>query len=65
MVKADSTPSYCVATLTMPDGNSVDIPVMAKEFSSGRKGYFAQITPIIYDGNIFGGQIQIWNKSKE
>jgi len=53
-----------IATFTMPDGSVQTTPMSVKTFSSGREGYFAQISPIVYDGKIYGGQIQMWNKAK-
>ena len=58
------TADIVIATFTMPDGTSHTTPLSAKTFSTGRQGYFAQISPIVYDGKIFGGQIQMWNKAK-
>ena len=37
-----------------------NIPVSVKEFSTGTKGYFAQIPKTVIDGEEINGQIQIW-----
>jgi hypothetical protein len=48
----------------MPDGGEHVIILQAKTFSSGREGYFAQIPALVSDDEVFGGQIQVWNKKK-
>jgi hypothetical protein len=56
--------SHATATLVMPDGGEHVIILQAKTFSSGREGYFAQIPALVSDDEVFGGQIQVWNKKK-
>lgn len=51
-------------TIKMPDGKEYEIPLPAKTFSSDREGFYSQIPPMVYDDEIYGGQIQIWNKNK-
>ena len=53
-----------VVTIRMPDGKEYEVPLPAKTFSSGREGFYSHIPSITYDDEIYGGQIQIWNKSK-
>lgn len=53
-----------LVTLTMPDGRKNTVELASKVFSSGREGFYAQIPPMVYDNDIYGGQVQIWNKSK-
>ncbi len=53
-----------MVTLTMPDGRSHDVELAPKVFSSGREGFYAHIPPLVYDNDVYGGQVQIWNKSK-
>ena len=55
-------PDMVIAKLTMPDGKDYEIPMAAKVFKSGRHGFYTQIPPIVYDGEIYGGQIQVWKK---
>ena len=50
-----------IATLTFASGEVMEnIPVSVKEFSTGTKGYFAQIPKTVIDGEEINGQIQIW-----
>lgn len=58
------TPDIVIAKLTMPDGKEHEIPISPKTFKSGRQGYFTQIPPMLYNGEVYGGQIQIWKKTK-
>ena len=51
--------------MVMPNGDEHEVLVTPKTFSSGREGYFAQISSFAYDDDVFGGQIQIWNKTKK
>jgi len=53
-----------VVTLTMPDGSKHEIPLPEKTFSSGREGYYAQISSFVYKNEIYGGQVQVWKKTK-
>ena len=53
------------AVIRMPDGKEHEIPLPAKTFSSGREGYYAQIPGLVYEDEVYGGQIQIWKKSKK
>ena len=52
-----------MATLKMPDGKEVEIPLPPKVFKTGREGYYAQITAFVYDDEVYGGQIQVWKKT--
>lgn len=47
----------------MPDGKEHEVLVPAKIFKSGRDGFFAQIPSLVFDDDIYGGQIQIWKKT--
>ena len=53
------------ATLKMPDDKKLEIPLPPKTFSSGRKGYFAQIPSFVFEDEVYGGQVQIWKKTKK
>jgi hypothetical protein len=46
----------------MPDGKQYEIPLVNKTFSSGRQGFYAQIPSIVYNNEVYGGQIQVWKK---
>jgi hypothetical protein len=48
----------------MPDGKEYEIALPAKTFSSGREGFYAQVPPFVYENEVYGGQIQIWRKTK-
>jgi len=50
-------------TLRMPDGKEHEIPLPPKTFSTGREGFYAQIPSLVYNNEVFGGQIQVWKKS--
>jgi hypothetical protein len=50
------------AVIRMPDGTEHEIPLPPKTFSSGREGYYAQVPGFVYEGEVYGGQIQIWKK---
>ncbi len=52
-----------IATLKMPDGKEVEIPLPPKVFKTGREGYYAQIAAFVYDDEVYGGQIQVWKKT--
>ncbi len=60
---AEDEPKYVFATLKMPDGKEYEVPLPAKVFSTGRRGFYGQIPPMAYGGDVYGGQIQIWKKS--
>jgi len=51
------------ATLKMPYCKEHEIPLPAKIFSSGREGFYAQIPALVYDDEVYGGQIQVWKKT--
>ncbi len=51
-----------IAILKMPNGEEHQIPLPPKTFSSGRQGYYSQIASFVYEGEIYGGQIQVWKK---
>ena len=51
------------ATLKIPDEKKHEIPLPAKIFSSGREGFYAQIPALVYDDEVYGGQIQVWKKT--
>ena len=50
-------------TLRMPDGKEHEIPLPPKTFSTGREGFYAQIPSLVYNNEVFGGQIQVWKKT--
>jgi len=52
-----------IATIKMPDGKEVEIPLPPKVFKTGREGYYAQIAAFVYDDEVYGGQIQVWKKT--
>jgi hypothetical protein len=56
---------YAYATVRMPDGKEHEIPLAPKQFKTGRQGFYAQIPGFIYDDEMYGGQIQIWKKTKK
>jgi hypothetical protein len=56
---------YAYATVRMPDGKEHEIPLAPKQFKTGRQGFYAQIPGFIYDGEMYGGQIQLWKKTKK
>jgi len=51
------------ATIKMPDGKEHEIPLPPKTFSSGREGFYAQISAFVYEDEVYGGQIQVWKKT--
>ena len=61
---SERKPKIVFVTIKMPDEKEYDIPLPAKTFSSGREGFYAQIPSLVYDDEVYGGQIQIWKKSK-
>ena len=56
---------YAYATVRMPDGTEHEIPLAPKQFKTGRQGFYAQIPGFIYDDEMYGGQIQIWKKTRK
>lgn len=56
---------YANATVRMPDGKEHEIPLAPKQFKTGRQGFYAQVPGFIYDGEMYGGQIQLWKKTKK
>lgn len=52
-----------IVTIKMPDGKEHEVPLPAKIYKTGREGYFSQIPSFVFDGEVFGGQIQIWKKT--
>ena len=63
---SDSEPKkskLAIATLKMPDGKEVEIPLPPKVFKTGREGFYAQISAFVYDDEVYGGQIQVWKKT--
>lgn len=61
---SDKKSKIVFITIKIPDGKEYQVPLPEKTFSSGREGFYSQIPPMVYDDEIYGGQIQIWNKSK-
>ena len=62
---SEEKPKFVIATVRMPDDKTYDIPLPAKIFSSGRPGFYSQIPPIVFNNEIYGGQIQIWKKTEK
>lgn len=62
MVKTATTQETGIvkATFTMPDESVNVTPMSPKVYSTGRIGFFAQINKFVYNGIIYGGQIQMW-----
>lgn len=56
---------YAYATIRMPDRKEYEIPLAPKQFKTGRQGFYAQIPGFIYEDELYGGQIQIWKKTKK
>ena len=56
---------YAYATIRMPDGTEHEVPLAPKKFKTGREGFYAQIPAFVYNDEMYGGQIQIWKKTKE
>jgi len=52
-----------IVVLKMPDGKEYEIPMPQKTFSTGREGFYAQIPALVYDDEVYGGQIQVWKKT--
>ena len=52
-----------IATIKMPEGKEIEIPLPPKVFKTGREGYYAQIAAFVYDDEVYGGQIQVWKKT--
>lgn len=52
-----------IAVLELPDGNKIQILLPPKVFKTGREGFFGQISSFMYDGEVYGGQIQVWKKT--
>ncbi len=63
MRMSDEKPKIVFVKVVMPDNKEYNIPLPAKVFSSGRHGFYAQIPPLVYDNEVYGGQIQIWKKT--
>ena len=61
---SEEKPKFVFVIIKMPDGKEYEVPLPAKTFSSGREGFYAQIPSIVYDDKIYGGQIQVWDKTK-
>ena len=61
--EAPKKSKIAIATLKMPDGKEVEIPLPPKVFKSGREGFYAQISAFVYDDEVYGGQIQVWKKT--
>ena len=55
---------FAYAVIRMPDGKEHEIPLAPKQFKTGREGYYAQIPAFVYGDEMYGGQIQIWKKTK-
>jgi len=55
---------FAYAMIRMPDGKEHEIPLAPKKFKTGRDGYYAQIPAFVYEGEMYGGQIQLWKKTK-
>ena len=55
---------FAYATIRMPDGTEHEIPLAPKQFKTGREGYYAQIPSFVYNNDLYGGQIQLWKKTK-
>ena len=53
-----------LAIIRMPDGKEYEIALPVKTFSSGREGFYAQVPPFVYENEVYGGQVQIWRKTK-
>lgn len=62
---SEDRPKFVIASLKMPDGKTYEIPLPAKVYSSGRHGFYGQIPPMVFDNEVYGGQIQIWKKSEK
>lgn len=60
---SDKKSKIVFITIKIPDGKEHQVPLPEKTFSSGREGVYSQILPMV-DDEMYGGQIQIWNKSK-
>lgn len=52
-----------IVVIKMPDGKEYEIPMPAKTYSTGREGFYAQIPALVYENDIYGGQIQVWKKT--
>ena len=61
---SEEKPKVVFVTVKMPNDKEYDVPFPAKTFSSRREGFYAQVPSIMYDNEVYGGQIQIWSKSK-
>ena len=62
---SEEKPKIVFARITMPDGKEYVIPLPPKVFSSGRHGFYGPVPPLVYDDDVYGGQIQIWKKSPD
>ena len=61
--KTKEVSKFASALITMPDGKAKETTLEEKIFKSGRTGFYAQITAFVYEGELYGGQIQIWKKT--
>ena len=58
------TPDFLIVEIKSPSGEVLGkVIVSAKTFSSGREGFFAQVQAFVLSGKVYGGQIQIWEKT--
>ncbi len=65
MSSTDTNKSNVVfVTIKMPNGQTQEIPMLPKTFSTGRQGYYSQVPSFLYEGEMYGGQIQIWKKGE-
>lgn len=55
---------FAYAIIRMPDDTEHEIPLAPKQFKTGREGYYAQIPSFVYNNDLYGGQIQLWKKTK-
>ena len=62
---SQSKQKFAYAIIRMPDGKEHEIPLAPKQFKTGRDGYYAQVPSFVYDGEMYGGQIQLWKKTKQ
>jgi len=63
MSEESEKPKIVFVTLKMPDGKVHEIPLPPKVFSTGRQGFYAQIPSMVFEDEVYGGQIQIWKKT--
>jgi hypothetical protein len=60
-----SKQKFAYAIIRMPDGKEHEIPLAPKQFKTGRDGFYAQVPAFVFNGEMYGGQIQIWKKTKQ